>query len=92
LELIEFCKAADEAGNLVMYCNRDAGDDFYTANQGQLDIEYYDIKYTAGRRATETVSKEGQKDQQIKTAKAAKEVLLYSPNIKNMCLYNTLFE
>lgn len=92
LELIEFCKNADEAGNLVMYCNRDAGDDFYTTNQGQLEIECYDIKYTAGRRATKTVSQEGHKDVEVKTAKAAKEVLLYSPNIKNMCLYNTLFE
>ena len=67
-----------------MYCNRDAGDDFYTKNQGQLDINYYDIKYTAGRRATETVSEEGKEDKTVRTAKAAKEVLLYSSAIKSM--------
>lgn len=84
LELIDFCKTADQAGHLVMYCNREAGDDFYTKNQGQLEINYYDIKYTAGRRATETVSEEGKADTTVRTAKTAKEVLLYSPAITAM--------
>jgi DNA adenine methylase len=81
LELIDFCKKADSEQHLVMYCNRDAGDTFYTDNQGQLEISYYDIKYTAGRRATQTVSTEGAEDTTVKTAKAAKEVLLYSASI-----------
>lgn len=81
LELIDFCKAADQQGDLVMLCNRVAGDDFYTRNQGELGIGYYDIKYTAGRRATETVSAEGQADTTVRTAKAAQEVLLYSTAI-----------
>jgi hypothetical protein len=84
LELIDFCKNADQAGHLVMYCNREAGDDFYTKNQGQLEIGYYNIKYTAGRRATETVIEEGKDDKEIRTAKSAKEILLYSPAITAM--------
>lgn len=74
LELIQECQALDKAGHLVMFCNRDAGDDFYTNNQGDLKLEYYDITYTAGRRATEK-DKEGKT---IRTAKAAREVLLHN--------------
>ena len=76
LDLIDFCKTADNLGHLVMYCNRDAGDTFYTDNQGQLGIEYYDITYTAGRRST---NKDGTKE-----AKVAKEILLYSPRIVDL--------
>ena len=86
LELIDFCKSADSAGDLIMYCNREAGDDFYTKNQGSLGIGYYDIKYTAGRRATETVNEEGKEEKTIRTAKAAKEVLMYSKCIESMQL------
>lgn len=91
LELIDFCKTADQAGHLVMYCNREAGDDFYTKNQGQLKISYYDIKYTAGRRATEIITQQGQEDREIRTAKAAQEILLYSPAITamNCAMVNT---
>jgi DNA adenine methylase len=76
LELIEFCKTADQAGHLVMYCNREAGDDFYTKNRGQLGLEYYDITYTAGRRKIN--------DDGSQTAKQAKEILLYSNSIKSL--------
>lgn len=74
LEVIEFSKKADLEGHLVMFCNRDAGDSFYTDNQGQLGIKYYDIKYTAGRRATE--------EDGSRTAKQAKEILLHSNTIQ----------
>jgi hypothetical protein len=59
-----------------MYCNRDAGDDFYTQNQGQLSISYYDVTYTAGRRK---INEDG-----TQTAKDAREILLYSPSITAM--------
>ena len=80
--LINFCKSADQAGNLIMYCNRKAGDtdDFYTRTQGQLLLNEYDIKYTAGRRATE----KDKDDNPVRTAKAAREILLYSPAIVGM--------
>jgi DNA adenine methylase len=71
--LMDFCKMADLRGDLVMYCNREAGDDFYTKNQGQLILTYYDIVYTAGRRATD--------DTGDKSAKSATEILLSSPAI-----------
>jgi len=78
VKLIDFCKSADLAGHLVMYCNRMAGDTdtFYTSNRGHLSINYYDIKYTAGRRATEEKD-----DKTVRTAKSAQEILLYSPSI-----------
>ena len=70
LRLLNFCHNADANGNLVFFCNRDDGSDIWTANQGNLSLEYYNIKYTAGRRATD--------DDGTKSAKQAKEVLLYS--------------
>jgi DNA adenine methylase len=80
IQLIDFCKQTDLAGNLVMYCNRMAGptDTFYTNNQGHLLLDEYDIKYTAGRRATE----KDQDDNTVRTAKSAREILLYSPAIR----------
>lgn len=81
INLINFCKTADQSGHIVMYCNRDAGDSFYTVNQGHLDISYYSVTYTAGRRkqnknAAGTITSQ--------TAKSAREILLYSPFIKTM--------
>jgi DNA adenine methylase len=75
IELINFCKDADEAGHYVFYCNRETHDTFYLDNKGKLEIAYYDITYTVGRRATNSDGK--------KEAKKAKEVLLYSSRIKN---------
>jgi len=78
LQLIDFCKQADLNNHIVMFCNRDAGDTFYTDNQGQLNIEYYDVTYTAGRR------KQNRNEDGVITsqsAKVAKEILLYSPAI-----------
>lgn len=82
INLINFCKTADLQNHLVMYCNRDAGDNFYTVNQGQLDISYYNVTYTAGRRK---INADGSQ-----TAKQAREILLYSPAITAMnCSQNT---
>lgn len=82
LDLIDFCKQADLNGHLVMYCNRDMGDDFYTKNKGQLNLDLYPVTYTVGRRAT---NEDGSK-----SAKAATEILLSSPAISTP--FNALFE
>ena len=72
--LLDFCKSAADRKNKVFYCNRDdSNDGFFENNKGSLLVEHYDIKYTAGRRATD---EDGER-----TAKSAKEILLYSNNI-----------
>lgn len=81
INLIDFCKQEDLKGNIVFYCNRAAGDTFYTDNQGQLALSYYDVTYTAGRR------KQNKDDAGVitsQTAKSAKEILLYSPSVLAM--------
>ena len=81
IDLIDFCKQEDLKGNTVFYCNRDAGDTFYTDNQGQLALSYYDVTYTAGRR------KQNKDDAGVitsQTAKSAKEILLYSDRVLAM--------
>lgn len=81
ITLIDFCKQRDRKGDLVMYCNRDAGDTFYTDNQGSLDIAYYDVTYTAGRR------KKTKTDAGIShSAKPAREILLYSDMITKLAI------
>jgi DNA adenine methylase len=79
-ELIDFCIDVDKSGHIVFYCNRETPDTFYSDNKKHLQIEYYDIVYTAGRRATKSDGK--------KEAKKAKEVLLFSPRIAKIGLYN----
>lgn len=82
-DLIRFCCNKDTQGSYVFYCNRDdANDGFFDKHKQQLLKTNYDIKYTAGRRATE---KDGER-----TAKKAKEILLYSPRIKTT--FQNLFE
>lgn len=78
LACLDFCKQADLAGNLVMFCNRDAGDNFFTSNQGQLSLYYYDVTYTAGRRKQ---SKDEAGNVVGHKAKTAKEILLVSPSV-----------
>ena len=80
IKLIDFCKQADSNGNFVYYCNRDAGDDFYNVNKGQLVEAKYPITYTAGRR------KQSTDDNGVVShaAKAATEILLYSPIIDTL--------
>ena len=74
LACLDFCKQQDLKGDLVMFCNREAGDGFWQQNQGQLDLHSYSVTYTAGRRK---INKDGSQ-----TAKAATEVLLASPQIQ----------
>jgi DNA adenine methylase len=79
IALIDFCKQADLAGHFVFYCNRDAGDNFYTTHQAQLGLSYYNVTYTAGRR------KQTKTDAGVThAAKSAQEILLYSPVIDIM--------
>lgn len=73
LELIKYSCHRDKIGDLVMYCNREVGDDFYIKNKENLNIEYYPITYTAGRRK--------KNDDGSHSAKSATEILLYSPSI-----------
>lgn len=78
-KLIDFCKQKDKQGDLVFYCNRDdSGDGFFDVNKGLLSTQNYDIKYTAGRRKTN--------DDGTKSAKAAKEILLYSSRLAPITL------
>jgi DNA adenine methylase len=73
-KLLEFAQQTDRQGNLVFYCNRDDNDDgFFDQHCGHLSKTHYDIKYTAGRR---------QKVEGKYEAKAAREILIYSPSIK----------
>jgi DNA adenine methylase len=81
IALMDFCKQEDLKGNIVFYCNRDAGDSFYTDNQGQLSLSYYDVTYTAGRRK-QNKNEDGEITSQ--TAKSAKEILLFSPVVSTM--------
>ena len=73
-DLIDYCNQQDALGHYVYYCNRDAGDNFYDVNKGNLELKTYSTKYTAGRRATE--------EDGSRTAKKATEILLHSAGIK----------
>lgn len=82
-DLIKFCCDKDSQGDYVFYCNRDDADDgFFDTHQQQLSKQNYSIKYTAGRRATE---EDGER-----TAKSAKEILLYSSRIQP--IFDKLFD
>lgn len=71
VELIEFSIDRDVKGDHVMVCNREEDvDDFFDLHKGHLSSLTYDITYTAGRRR---LTDEGHE------AKAAKEILIYSP-------------
>lgn len=86
-ELIDFCRTSDANGHLVMYCNRESDDDFYTRQQGNLELTHYPITYTVGRRATDADGN--------KSAKAAVEILLSSPAIRQqqpVAQFDALFE
>jgi DNA adenine methylase len=81
--LIDYSKQMDNNGDIVFYCNRaDSDDGFFDKNKGQLIDTYYDINYTAGRRATE--------EDGSRTSKAATEILLHS--VIKKTFGNNLFE
>lgn len=69
IECIDFCKKAESNGDIVMLCNRDSADTFFTSRQGNLSIEYYPVTYTAGLRKKE--------EDGSYSAKKATEILLY---------------
>jgi len=73
IRVVNFCHRADSQGDLVFFCNRADGTKIWNENQGNLNLCKYEVKYTAGRRATNTQGK--------KTAKQATEILLYSKEI-----------
>ena len=54
----------------VFVCNRDSGDRFFENIKNNLNIEYYDVTYTAGRRK--------RNEDGSHSAKKAKEVLLHN--------------
>ena len=74
--LVDFCRSEDARGNYVFLCNRKE-DDFFEQIRGDLDIKYYDIAYTAGRRKHE---------EDGFSAKQAVEILLHSKSINNSTL------
>lgn len=79
-KLMKFCNDKDKEGHTIFYCNRDdANDGFFEKHQGNLARRNYDIKYTAGRRKTN--------DDGTKSAKAAKEILLYSSRLEPATIY-----
>lgn len=69
IALLDWCKNARD-NDIVWLCNRDSDDGFWTSRLGNLKLEAYDVTYTAGRRSTE--------DDGSRTAKSAKEVLIYN--------------
>jgi DNA adenine methylase len=83
LKLIRYSNERTSMGDFVMYCNRDAGDNFYIDNKENLSIKYYPISYTAGRRK--------KNEDGSHSAKSATEVLLYSPAIEDNKNYFTNF-
>jgi DNA adenine methylase len=88
IDLIEFCKQEEAKGNAIFYCNRDAGDSFYLDNKGSLEISYYDVTYTAGRRKQ---NKNDSGEIVSQSAKSAREILLYSNNVRKdyaLCIFN----
>ena len=66
-KLLELIKFSNERKN-VFLCNRDGDDKFFEKNKLDMNIEKFDITYTAGRRKK---TKNGYE------AKKAKEVLLW---------------
>lgn len=80
LECIDFCKEQSKNGHKVMLCNRDSADSFFIDNKGDLQIEYYDVVYTAGRRKQH---KDESGNIINQTAKSAREILLF--NMEQQC-------
>ena len=84
-KLIDFCKQRDQQGDTVFYCNRNGNDGFFEMHQGNLNMQLYDITYTAGRRK--------QEEDGGHSAKKAEEVLLHSDiSLQTNTTFDILFE
>ena len=84
-KLIDFCKQRDQQGDTVFYCNRNGNDGFFEKHQGNLNMQLYDITYTAGRRK--------QEEDGGHSAKKAEEVLLHSDiSLQTNTTFDILFE
>jgi DNA adenine methylase len=69
IELLTFANKQAKFNNSVFVCNRRGNDSFFEDNKGILNLNYFDVTYTAGRRST---SSDGKKE-----AKKAEEVLVW---------------
>jgi len=84
-KLIDFCKQADQQGHIAFYCNRQTPDTFYDDNRGQLEMNTYGITYTAGRRKhVESADDSADVKKTKREAKKATEVLLFSPEVREL--------
>jgi len=68
-DLVTFAKSVSNKSK-VLLCNDDTGDSFFQNLQGELKIETYNLKHTAGRRKTN--------DDGSKEAKAVDEIVLHN--------------
>jgi len=68
LRVIKLLNDLTSAGCHVMMSNRDVGDGFFESRQGDNDLVYFDVTYTAGRRKKNTDG--------THSAKKAREILM----------------
>ena len=71
-DLVTFAKSVSD-DSTVFLCNDDVNDNFFQDIQGHLKIESYQLKHTAGRRATNADG--------TKSAKSVKEIVMYNNKI-----------
>jgi DNA adenine methylase len=69
-EVVNYLNKAADRGAKVLMSNRDVGDGFFEELQGDNDMVYFDVTYTAGRRKKE--------EDGSHTAKKAREILMIS--------------
>jgi len=68
--VVSYLNKASATGAKVLMSNRDVGDGFFEELQGDNDMVYFDVTYTAGRRKKE--------EDGSHTAKKAREILMIS--------------
>ncbi|MBT5638455.1 MAG: Dam family site-specific DNA-(adenine-N6)-methyltransferase [Candidatus Peribacter sp.] len=67
-KVIKLLNDLTSAGSHVIMSNRDVGDGFFESRQGDNDLVYFDVTYTAGRRKKNTDG--------THSAKKAREILM----------------